>query len=386
MNALHRLLPSVQCSPTSRVSFRKLIHHQKLLFTPVRITGQAWFTTFRNKPVLSTLRSRTQTFMYHLPDGSSVSNPARPRLLRPILFTLGVGLVSYTVAAVYQVRREERNRTFWRSPLDFLSKPILIGRSANMPDMVKAETSKQEILQRQVDRVKRWSLLPAFIRRMYIHGVLKWLTASPGTRMSWMLIATHTVIFGLWQIRRSQLFMYRHFTHHPFSGKSYTLLTSCFSHRSFTHFTLNTLGVYYFVPPTADSMSKETFPAFYLTAGITAGLVSHVATNLFARSAMVLPGLGASGALYACFGAFTHFLPDARVSFIFLPMWDFTTQTAFYMAMLVDVVGLAMQNSTIAHGVHLAGALFGYFYSDWFPTLWERYKYQVASVVNPWLP
>ncbi|KAJ1961418.1 hypothetical protein IWQ62_003879, partial [Dispira parvispora] len=319
MNALHRLLPSAHRSPTACVNFRTLVLHRHAFSTPTRITGKAGFATFRNKPVFSTLRSRAQTFMYHLPDGSSASYPARSRVLRPILFTLGVGLVSYTVAAVYQVRREERNRHFWRSPLDFFSQPMLIGRGAHTADSVEAETTKRAKLERQIDRVKRWSFLPPFVRRMYIHGVIKWLTASPGTRMSWMLIATHTVIFGLWQLRRAHLFMYRHFTHHPFSGKSYTLLTSCFSHRSFTHFTLNTLGVYYFVPPTADSMSKETFPAFYLTAGATAGLASHVATNLFVRSAMVLPALGASGALYACFGAFTHFLPDARVSFIFLP-------------------------------------------------------------------
>jgi hypothetical protein len=61
---------------------------------------------------------------------------------------------------------------------------------------------------------------------------LAWLNSSDGERVGIGLVAVNAVVFLAWQIRLPavRLFMYEHFTHHPLSGRTYTLQSSVFSH------------------------------------------------------------------------------------------------------------------------------------------------------------
>lgn len=54
------------------------------------------------------------------------------------------------------------------------------------------------------------------------------LNTTEGARVCYGLAATHGLVWLAWQIPRLDPFMTRHFTHHPLSGLSYTLLTSVF--------------------------------------------------------------------------------------------------------------------------------------------------------------
>ncbi|RKP35802.1 hypothetical protein BJ085DRAFT_6931, partial [Dimargaris cristalligena] len=142
-------------------------------------------------------------------------------------------------------------------------------------------------------------------------------------RTAYILLAANTAVFALWRIPRLQPFMTRHFTHHPYSGRSYTLVTSAFSHASLMHFAFNMMGIYYFVGPVVNAMTPETFPAFYVSAAAAASFLHHAGTLLLVNPATVLPALGASGVLYSILAIFCNLFPHAQLQIVFLPFWQF---------------------------------------------------------------
>lgn len=67
---------------------------------------------------------------------------------------------------------------------------------------------------------------PNFICTSYLLLGNRWLNSSDGEWVSMGLVAVNAVIFLAWQIRLPavRLFMYEHVTHHPLSGRTYTVL------------------------------------------------------------------------------------------------------------------------------------------------------------------
>jgi rhomboid protease GluP len=83
-------------------------------------------------------------------------------------------------------------------------------------------------------------------------------------------------------------------------GQWWLLLTACFVHNSFVHFTSNMVPFLFFGRRLERILGHWTFLAFYLTCGVTASLVSVIAHP-------EAPGYGASGAVFAvCAGLIAH--------------------------------------------------------------------------------
>ena len=86
-------------------------------------------------------------------------------------------------------------------------------------------------------------ILKSFATWAYIYVAQPLVDAKEGRRTCWTIAAVNTGIWLLWQIPRLRPFMIASFSHNPLSGKSYTMLTSTFSHRSFFHLLFNSMAL-----------------------------------------------------------------------------------------------------------------------------------------------
>ena len=73
---------------------------------------------------------------------------------------------------------------------------------------------------------------PIIAKSVILHSYARlaemYLNASEGRRVGYGIAAVNVGIWVAWQIPVLRPFMMSHFTHHPLSGKTYTMLTSMF--------------------------------------------------------------------------------------------------------------------------------------------------------------
>ena len=86
-------------------------------------------------------------------------------------------------------------------------------------------------------------MLRSFATWAYIYVAQPLVDAKEGRRVCWTIAAVNTGIWMLWQIPRLRPVMRTSFSHSPLSGKSYTMLTSTFSHKSFLHLLFNSMAL-----------------------------------------------------------------------------------------------------------------------------------------------
>ncbi|KIY53013.1 hypothetical protein FISHEDRAFT_34470 [Fistulina hepatica ATCC 64428] len=85
----------------------------------------------------------------------------------------------------------------------------------------------------------------------------------------------------------------------------------------------------------------------------------------------ILPGLGASGAIYSCMVVCALAFPDATVAFFIPPGLTLNIRTGVSLVVLLDVIGVIRGWRFFAHWVHLGGALFGYLTYHYDPKIWR---------------
>lgn len=153
--------------------------------------------------------------------------------------------------------------------------------------------------------------------------------------------------------------------HHPFAYL--TLVSSMFLHGSWVHVLSNMWVLFIFGDNVEDRMGHGRYLAFYLLAGLAAGLVQAA----FAAHSSV-PTIGASGAIAGVLGAYLLFYPRGRVltviplfifpwlmeipAFVFLGLWFLLQLWSGVMAL--GQLGSA-QVSGIAWWAHVGGFAFG---------------------------
>lgn len=166
--------------------------------------------------------------------------------------------------------------------------------------------------------------------------------------------------------------MTKYFTHHPLSGKSITLVTSCFSHYSLLHLgfnmmALNSLGT---LIHNHVLSSPEHFLAAYLGCGVAASAASHLFSNFMSFSSLfssssattrIIKGsVGASGAIWGLMVMFALLSPDSQAGILFIPGIQFKMNELVPALAALDLVGLIRGWQMFDHAAHLGGALAGY--------------------------
>jgi membrane associated rhomboid family serine protease len=147
-----------------------------------------------------------------------------------------------------------------------------------------------------------------------------------------------------------------------------TLITSMFMHGGIAHIFGNMLFLFIFGDNIEDRLGHLRYLLYYLVCGILAGLAHVFATALFANEAstLLVPSLGASGAISGVLGGYMLLFPTNRVTVLI--SW-FATQVPAFIAIglwfvfqLISglgVLGSGSQAGGVAYAAHIGGFIAG---------------------------
>ena len=144
----------------------------------------------------------------------------------------------------------------------------------------------------------------------------------------------------------------------------FTLFTSMFLHGGLSHLAGNMLFLFIFGDNVEDAMGHASYLIFYLLCGMLAGL-SHVLSTLVLGQDLLIPSLGASGAISAVLAAYVRLFPGKRVYlwvFLFIiPVPAFVAVGVWFVFQLIDGLGMlgGQQAGDVAYAAHIGGFLFG---------------------------
>jgi len=144
----------------------------------------------------------------------------------------------------------------------------------------------------------------------------------------------------------------------------FTLITSMFMHGGLAHIGGNMLYLWIFGDNIENAIGHKRYLLFYLLCGIIASL-SHVFATKFLGQNVLIPSLGASGAISGVLGAYILLFPKRRVTMF---LFRFITHVSAFWAIGIWIVfqiinGLGMLGGSEAGGVayaaHVGGFLAG---------------------------
>lgn len=147
-----------------------------------------------------------------------------------------------------------------------------------------------------------------------------------------------------------------------------TLITSLFMHGGIAHLFGNMLFLWIFGDNIEHTMGHMRYAIFYLVCGILASLSHVIATVMLATdaSSLLIPSLGASGAISGVLGAYMLLHPKRRVTVI---LFRFLTDVPAYVAIgiwfafqLISGLGMfggGSQQGGVAYAAHIGGFIAG---------------------------
>src|SRR2546423_13550413 len=147
-----------------------------------------------------------------------------------------------------------------------------------------------------------------------------------------------------------------------------TLITSMFTHGGIAHIFGNMLFLFIFGDNIEDRLGHIRYLLYYLVCGIIAGLSHVFATAALAAdaSSLLVPSLGASGAISGVLGGYILLYPTNRV--VVLLGWFATPMPAFlaiglwFVFQLISglgVLGSGSQAGGVAYAAHIGGFVAG---------------------------
>lgn len=155
----------------------------------------------------------------------------------------------------------------------------------------------------------------------------------------------------------------------PTPGSVYlTLITSMFMHGGIAHIFGNMLFLWIFGDNLENTMGHVRYLVFYLICGILASLAHVITTVMFATdpSSLLIPSLGASGAISGVLGGYILLHPKRRVTVI---LFRFLTDVPAYVAIgiwfafqLISGLGIfggGSQQGGVAYAAHIGGFIAG---------------------------
>jgi membrane associated rhomboid family serine protease len=148
-----------------------------------------------------------------------------------------------------------------------------------------------------------------------------------------------------------------------------TLITSMFMHGGIAHIFGNMLFLWIFGDNIEDRMGHLRYAIFYLVCGILAGLAHVFTTAAFAggnEASLLIPSLGASGAISGVLGGYILLFPTRRV--MVMISWFVTAVPAFiaiglwFVFQLISGLGMLGSGSKaggVAYAAHIGGFIAG---------------------------
>lgn len=144
-----------------------------------------------------------------------------------------------------------------------------------------------------------------------------------------------------------------------------TLITSLFLHGSIAHIFGNMLFLWIFGDNIENRLGHLRYLIFYLVSGILASL-ANVYSTVILDGNLLIPTIGASGAISGVLGAYILLFPKKRVSvivfFFITNMPAIVAIGIWFLFQLVSGLGLlgaGTQGGGIAYGAHIGGFVAG---------------------------
>jgi len=144
----------------------------------------------------------------------------------------------------------------------------------------------------------------------------------------------------------------------------FTLFTSMFMHGGLAHIAGNMMYLWIFGDNIEDALGHLKYLVFYLLCGMLAGL-SHVFSTLVFGSSLLIPSLGASGAISGILGAYLRLFPGKGVHlwifFLIISVPAFVAVGVWFVFQVVDGLGAlgGKETSGIAYAAHIGGFISG---------------------------
>jgi len=147
-----------------------------------------------------------------------------------------------------------------------------------------------------------------------------------------------------------------------------TLFTSMFMHGGYAHIAGNMLFLWIFGDNIEDRVGHLRYVIFYLLCGVIASLSHVFATAAFAtdQESLLVPSLGASGAISGVLGAYILLHPSRRVTVILfrfltdVPAWvAIGMWFAFQLISGLGMLGGGSQQGGVAYAAHIGGFIAG---------------------------
>lgn len=144
----------------------------------------------------------------------------------------------------------------------------------------------------------------------------------------------------------------------------HTLFTSIFIHGGWMHLIGNMLFLWVFADNIESSIGNVNFLLFYLLGGLAASL-----THIYLDPNSTIPGIGASGAISACLGAYLILYPKSKIKMIVLFLFtSFKIPAVIFLVfwigqqLLTGIGSLSVETSAtqgVAWWAHIGGFVFG---------------------------
>jgi len=143
-----------------------------------------------------------------------------------------------------------------------------------------------------------------------------------------------------------------------------TMLTSMFMHGGFAHLFGNMMFLWIFGDNVENALGHGRYLLFYIVCGVLASL-AHVFSSVLFGSNLLVPSLGASGAISGVLGGYLLLFPKRRVRVVmFYVLQEVPALVAIGLWFVFQLIsGLGMlggeQGGGVAYGAHIGGFLAG---------------------------
>jgi rhomboid family protein len=134
-------------------------------------------------------------------------------------------------------------------------------------------------------------------------------------------------------------------------------------HGGLGHLAMNCLTLWWFGSPLAMAWGPQRFVRFYLVCGVGAGVLIATVPYLlyavgFSQYAIVMPTIGASGAIYGVLLAYSITWPNQQIMFIFPPV----AFRAIWLIPALFFMSLVFDPGNVSHVGHLGGVVVAWLY------------------------
>ncbi|XP_054168606.1 presenilins-associated rhomboid-like protein, mitochondrial [Oppia nitens] len=273
------------------------------------------------------------------------SNNSVKTLIKPLIFTIGFSGTVYTVSIVYNYENSLFGQTFdWRQNFYTIQ-----------DNHIKRKTGSLR------NELNKW-----------------WQSKDISFKVFSSIAAINVLVFLCWKSQRLHPFMFKYFTaYFDKQVKCWPMLLSTFSHYSITHLIFNLVVLHSFTKVGISLFGVEQFVALYLSSGVISSYGSYMTKVLLKRSGS---SLGASGAILGILASCCIARPDLELVIIFLPFFTISSGMALKAIIAMDSFGVLLGWKLFDHSAHLAGTLFGVWYTSYGQHFLTQHRHQVIDI------